>query len=191
MGITERTLSVPLGVVVRRRPGVTRWARWSWVASAVLPGAADADWKVLREEGDAIEFHAATLRMTLHAAETEAYLHNLTAIEPSIFVVMRHRVGTPPLDIVLATASPYEAQDYTDNGEDLVERVPMPDTLRAMVADFVARHHVDEDFVKRRRDKARVDRIEDGRGDARIAQPSDVYRAPRKRGAGDRIGVAE
>ena len=181
----KRNLSLPVGVVVRRLPGVTRWARWSWKAVAVLPGAGQADWKVMREEGDAVEFHAATAIMTLHAAETEAYLHNLTAAKPSIFVIMRHRAGCPPLDVVQVTASPYEAQDYTDNGEDLVERVPIPEGLHSVIADFVARHHVEEEFVKRRRDKARVDRIEDGRGDARIAQTSDVYRAPRRKDTGD------
>ncbi|MBJ3764211.1 DUF3305 domain-containing protein [Maribius pontilimi] len=176
---------MPVGVVVRRLPGVTRWARWSWKAVAVLPGAGQADWKVLREEGDAVEYHAATHVMSLHAGETEAYIHNLTAQEPSIYVIMRHRAGCPPLEVVLVTASPYEAQDYTDNGEDLVERVPMPESLRGVIADFIDRHHVEEPFVKRRRDKARVDRVEDGRGDPRIAQTTDVYRAPRRRDEGD------
>lgn len=34
-------------------------------------------------------------------------------------------------------------------------------------------------FVKRRRNKSRVDALEDGIGDARIVQTTDVYRAPR------------
>lgn len=180
MHVTKRSLSLPLGVVVRRLPGATRWAKWAWKAVAVLPGAAPADWKVLREEGDAVEYHAATLTLALHAGETEAYIHNLTAKAPSIYVVMRHCIGTPPLAIVLVTASPYEAQDYTDNGEDLVERVPLPDGLRGVIADFIDAHHVEEPFVKRRRDKLRVDRVEAGRGDARIPHAADVYRAPRK-----------
>ncbi len=55
----------------------------------------------------------------------------------------------------------------------------MPDGLTAFVAAFVSAHHVtDETFVKRRRDKARVDLVEDGIGDRRIRQAADVYRAP-------------
>ena len=44
--------TIPLGVVVRRTPGVTRWAKFAWQVSDVLPGAKSADWKVLRAEGD-------------------------------------------------------------------------------------------------------------------------------------------
>ena len=32
--------TLPLGIVIRRQPGVTRWARWAFRAVAVLPGAA-------------------------------------------------------------------------------------------------------------------------------------------------------
>ena len=37
--------TVPLGIVLRRAPGVTRWAKWVWTASAVMPGAGAADWR--------------------------------------------------------------------------------------------------------------------------------------------------
>ncbi|MDE0408553.1 MAG: DUF3305 domain-containing protein, partial [Alphaproteobacteria bacterium] len=37
-----------------------------------------------------------------------------------------------------------------------------------------------EPFVKRQRDRRRVDLAEDGKGDPRIRQMSDVYRAPRR-----------
>jgi hypothetical protein len=168
-----------LGVVVRRTPGVTRWAPFAWSATAILPGAADADWRELRREGDAIEFHAATMLLELHGAETEAYLHGLTANTPSIYVVMRPTGDVDsPLDVLLVTASPYEAQDYTDSGEELVEKVPMPLSVMDWVWDFVSRFHEEEVFVKRKRDKKDVDGKEDGIGDARIAQTSDVYRSP-------------
>jgi hypothetical protein len=88
--------------------------------------------------------------------------------------------GAPPFDVLLVTASPYEGQDYADSGEELVEKVPMSEGLIAWVRDFVLEHHQDEEFVKRRRDRKRVDLVEDGKGDARIRQASDVYRAPRR-----------
>ncbi|MDJ0821358.1 MAG: DUF3305 domain-containing protein [Paracoccaceae bacterium] len=174
---------MPLGVVLRRAPGVTRWVPWSWTASAVLPGAGSAEWRELRREGDAVEYHAATLTLELHGAETEAYLHGLMAAVPSIYVVMREAEGDSdcPLDVVLVTASPYEAQDYTDSGEEIVEKVPMPAGLMAWVQDFVDRFHSEEAFVKRRRDKKRIDLVEDGIGDPRIAQVADVYRSPAAR----------
>ena len=171
--------TMPLGVVLRRTPGATRWARHAWKASAVLPGAPDADWRELRREGEAVEYHAATRMLELHGAETEAYVHGLGAKVPSVFVVMRAVSGQEhPFEIVLVTASPYEAQDYCDSGEEIVEKVAMPPGLLAWVTDFVERFHQEEVFVKRRRDKKRIDLREDGVGDARIVQPVDVYRAP-------------
>ena len=172
--------SMALGVVIRRVPGVTRWARWSWQAVAVLPGAAEATWKELRRDGDAVEYHAATLPLTLYRTDTEAYLHGLSARIPAIYVVLRTAPedSSDPLGVLTVTASPYEAQDYADTGEELVEKVPMPEGLVAWVRDFVEQHHEEETFVKRRRDKQRVDQVQDGIGDARIPQLADVYRAP-------------
>ncbi|MBV2359433.1 DUF3305 domain-containing protein [Thalassococcus sp. CAU 1522] len=176
---------MPIGVVLRKAPGVTRWAQWCWRAVAVLPGAGPADWRELRREGDTVEFHAATVTLELHGADTEAYLHGLMAQVPSIYVVLRDsgEPGDCPLEVTLVTASPYEAQDYTDSGEEIVEKVAMPPGLMAWVQDFVNEFHVEEEFVKRKRDKKRIDLVEDGIGDARIAQVADVYRSPRsKRG---------
>lgn len=174
-------IQMPLGVVVRKSPGVTRWARWNWIPVAVLPGAGPADWTELRREGEAVEFHAVTLPLVLYSADAEAYLANLSDQVPSIYVVMRDDPDTPnPLSVELVTASPYEGQDYTDNGEDIVEKVPMPQGLIAWIRDFTLDHYETEEFIKRRRDKKRVDLVEDGRGDARIRQATDVYRTPRR-----------
>ncbi len=175
---SQKSISMPLGIVIRQSPGVTRWVAHVWKAVAVLPGAAKADWKELRRDGETVEYHAATLPLELFRTDTEAYLHGLSAKVPAIYVVMRPSTESRPLDVVLATASPYEAQDYADTGEELVEKVPMPEGLVAWIRDFVELHHEDEVFVKRRRDKTRVDRKEDGIGDARIRQVADVYRAP-------------
>jgi hypothetical protein len=79
------------------------------------------------------------------------------------------------------TVSPYEAQDYCDSAEELVEKLPMPHGLLAWIVEFVEKHYEEEAFVKRRRKNARVDQAEDGVGDARIRQATDVYRAPRRR----------
>jgi hypothetical protein len=175
---SQKSISMPLGIVIRKVPGVTRWVEHVWKAVAVLPGAGKADWKELRRDGDAIEYHAATVLLELFRTDTEAYLHGLSAKVPAIYVVMRPSEGDSPLDVILATASPYEAQDYADTGEELVEKVAMPEGLIAWIRDFIQLHHEDEVFIKRRRDKARVDLKEDGIGDARIRQVSDVYRAP-------------
>jgi len=168
----------PVGVVLQRTPGVTRWQAYSWKATALLPGAGPAEWNELRREGDVIEVHAGTVTMELHGADAEAYLHELQAAEPCLYIVMRDGEGDYPLDLVLATASPYEAQDYADSGEEIVEKVAMPAALRALVEDFVETHYEEEAFVKRKRDKKRIDARQDGLGDARVATLGDVYASP-------------
>lgn len=175
--------TLPLGVVVKRAPGVTRWAKFAWTVSSVLPGAAAADWKVIRQEGDVTEYHAATLPLTLYVSDAEAYAHELQARAPSVYVVLRQseQLNDLPWSVALVTASPYEAQDYCDSAEELVEKIPMPEGLHAWIAEFVDAHYEEEAFIKRRRDKTRVDKVDDGIGDARIRQVSDVYRAPRRK----------
>lgn len=176
--------SIPLGIVIRKTPGVTRWAKWVWKAVAVMPGAGPADWRELRRDGDAVEYHAATVPLELWHTDTEAYLTALAARVPAIGVVMREAESSDApadVEVLLATASPYEAQDYLDSGEEIVEQVPMPEGLVAFIRDFCEAHHEDEVFVKRRRDRQRVDLKEDGKGDPRVRQTSDVYRAPRRK----------
>ncbi len=173
--------SMPLGIVVRRTPGVTRWAKWAWKVVAVLPGAGPASWRELRREGEAVEYHAATLTLDLWSSDTEGYLVSLAAKSPGVTVVLRDAPDSEngmPFRPAVVTASAYEGQDYLDSGDGLVELVPMPPGLVAWVADFVREHHVETPFIKRKRDKKRIDLVEDGRGDRRIRQDADVYRAP-------------
>lgn len=172
---------MPVGVVIRRTPSVNRWTDWNWQASALLPGAAEANWRLLRKDGEVAEYHAATLPITLHRAETEAYRVALSSPQATAFVVLSHdeeAEGEFDYRVRLVTVSPFEAQDFLDSGEELVEPVPMPPGLIAWVREFVDAHHVDEPFRKRRRDRVDTDRVEDGKGDPRIRQASDVYRAP-------------
>lgn len=176
---TEIQRSMPVGVVLRRSPGVTRWAAWSWKAVSVIPGAQPADWHLLRRDGDICEYHAATRALTLWRTETEAYLTALADNPPSIYVIMRELPSPErPFDILMVTASPFEAQDYCDSAEETVERVPISVGLIAWIRDFIDAHHTEVPFVKRRRDKLSVDAGESGKGDARVNQLSDVYRAP-------------
>ena len=171
---------MPVGVVVRKEPSISRWAKWVWKATAVLPGAGPADWRELRRDGETVEYHAATRMLELHGSDTEAYVHGLNADVPSLYVVMREAGGKTegPFDVVLVTASPYEAQDYSDTGEEIVEKVPMTHGLVAWISEFVEQFHEEQVFVKRKRDRQRVDMAQDGLGDPRIGKAADVYASP-------------
>ena len=131
-----------------------------------------------------MEYHAATLPLELWRTDTEAYLNCLSSRVPSIYVIMRDTEDPEArhdVEVFLATASPYEAQDYLDSGDEIVEKVPMPEGLVALIRDYCKRHHEEEEFIKRKRDKKRVDLVQNGVGDPRIRQLTDVYRAPAKK----------
>lgn len=187
--MTEITAEIPVGVVIRKQPGVTRWAKWIWRPVAVLPGAAPAHWHELRREGEAVEYHAATVPLEVHRADTEGYKVALSREPPSVFVILRpaEEPGAAfPVDVFRVAASAYEAQDYLDSGEEIVEPVPMPPALIAWLSDFVARHHKDEPFVKRQRRPAGTGEAEEGRGDPRVRR-GDVFRSPDPRRRKERL----
>lgn len=154
----NREIRIPIGIVVERRPAKSKWISHVWKAVAVLPGAgAVEDWKLLDQDGEVQRFHIATLSLELHRKETESYRVNLSNQVPSVYVVLRTPDGAdddpdePEIWAVRATASPFEAQDFLDCGDDLVEPVPMPDGMIAWVREFVDRHHLEEPFKKRKR----------------------------------------
>ncbi len=173
--------TMPVGVVLRRTPGVTRWAKWAWKAVAVLPGAGPADWKMVRDEAGITDYHVATLPMELHRTDAESYRTSLMMTPPSVFAILNHGMNAENehgIDVHLVTASADLAQEYSDSGEMIVEAVAMPDALIGWVRDFCEAHYREVPFKKRRRDNMRVDQVEDGKGDARIRQTADVFRSP-------------
>tara|TARA_R110002124_G_scaffold140382_2_gene304828 strand:+ start:235 stop:837 length:603 start_codon:yes stop_codon:yes gene_type:complete len=176
-----RKIAMPLGIVIRRQPGSTRWAKWVWRVVAVLPGAGDADWTELRREGEIVEYHAATVPLELHRADAEAYMVSLSMTPPTVFVILRRDDDAQsPHEYVVhsATVSAYEAQDYQDSGEEIVEPVPMPEGLVAWVRSFTDVHFTAEEFKKRKRNRHFEALKEDGIGDPRIRQTADIYRTP-------------
>jgi hypothetical protein len=71
-----------------------------------------------------------------------------------VWVVLRPTGVEPPFEVVTVTADPAEGEGLTQAGTDLVEPVPMPERIREFLAAFVAEHHVEQPFYKRRRDRA-------------------------------------
>ena len=146
--------ALPLGIVAERRKIDHPWQEYRWLPVAVIPGAGTCDeWIKIAEGADWAQFQIATLDTELFRKETEAYRVNLSNQRPCVYVVLRlaEEVDDPEVRAVFATVSPYEAQDYLDTGEDIVEAVPMPDAMIAWVQKFIDTHHVDEPFKKRKR----------------------------------------
>jgi hypothetical protein len=146
---------MPLGVVVERRRSTSPWQDWVWRPVAVIPGAPPVgpEGRELLRGEEALRYHAATLPLQLHRTDTAAYLTNLTGRLPVVYVVLRKATdgGAHAYRPFLVTVSPFEAGDYLESGEDIVEGVPMSEGLIAWVQAFVDRHHVEQPFVKRKR----------------------------------------
>ena len=110
---------------------------------------------MIREEAGIFEYHAGSKTLELHRAEVESYKVSL-AMEPvSAFVIMeRDELEDEDKEHILhkVTASAYEAQDYSDSGEYLVEPVAMPPTLQALVEKF-SDDHLMKTLYKKKRDK--------------------------------------
>jgi Protein of unknown function (DUF3305) len=169
--------AIDVGVVIERRPADSEWIDHTWHAVAVLPGAPAVDhWVELEREGEYARYHAATLPLEIFRSETEGYKYNLTLDQPMVFVVIDPEPeGENPIEVSLATVCPYEAQDYLDGSEVLVEPVPMPVSIAAWLAEFVEKHHVDVPFKKRKRtphpDKARSDDPASGEAPNELIMP--------------------
>ncbi len=146
---------IPVGVVIERRKAASQWIDFVWRPVAVLPGQPDAaPWTVLATEGGITTFYAGMAEIKLHQSETSNYRDNLASGSPSVWVAMRPTDAEPPYKIAAATVDPSEGEAFTETGTELVEAVPMPDAIRDIVAAFVAEHHVERPFVKRKRDRA-------------------------------------
>ena len=145
-------LRIPVSVVAERRAPVSRWAEPSLRPMEVFAGRAPhAPGTVLRE-GEPALVHLGTHEIVLHRKDTAGVALNLTG-DAVLYVIMRPDIDGTALHGV--TASDHEAQDHTDAGEDVVERVPMPAGIRETIEAFLARHHVEEPFHKRKRKKDR------------------------------------
>jgi hypothetical protein len=154
----------PVGVVVERRPATSRWQRHVWRVTEVLPGRpATPPWTVLHEADGTTRFYAGTTDLVVYSNETEALVHNLQAEMPAVWVVLRTSEAAPGYRLLMATVDAGEAQAHADTGDDLVELVAMPDAVRAWLAPFVARHHVERPKYKRKREAADPEALAVGR----------------------------
>ncbi len=146
--------AMELGVILERREIDNPWQDHSWLPVGLLPGVKKNEpWRVMREGEGYVHFVSNGLTLELFPKETEGYKHNLSTDVPKIFVVLRaceEDGDVHEVEPFLITACPYEAQDYLDSGEEIVEGVPMSPKIAAWVEEYVNEHYVEEPFVKRR-----------------------------------------
>jgi hypothetical protein len=155
-----------VGVVVERRAATSPWIEHVWRPVGVLTGVPEAEpWTSLPGAPGADTFYAGAAEIELYRTETTNYRDNLASGQPSLWVVLRPTGGDPPYSVVTVTADPAEGEAFTETATDLVETVAMPEQIVEAVAAFVAEHHVERTFEKRKRDRADPEALGRRRGE--------------------------
>jgi hypothetical protein len=158
--VNTALVRIPVGVVVDRYKGSSPWQDFVWRPVAVLAGEpAAAPWTVLASSPDATTFYAGAALIELHRTETANYRDNLASGSPGLWVVLRQTGTEPPYNVFTVTADPAEGEAMTEAGSDLVEQVAMPAPIYEQIAAFVAEHHVEREFIKRKRDRADLEAL--------------------------------
>ena len=142
-----------VGIVLARRRIAHPWQEFTWRGAAVIPGARDIAAPILLAEGEGTQhYHVATLDIEVFPSETEGYRYNLSQDRPAVYALWRNESGDPAAlpELFHVTVCPYEAQDYQDGADVVVEGIEMPDVVSHWLRSYVARYHVEEPFEKRR-----------------------------------------
>jgi Protein of unknown function (DUF3305) len=155
MSVAPALASIAVGVVVERRKAQSRWIDFTWKPVGVLAGLPETSpWTVLSEQGDGAMFYAGAAEIALYRTETANYRDNLASGAPMLWVALRPTGVDPPYEVFGVTADPAEGEAWTQSEGDLVDVVAMPESVRAAVEAFIAEHHVERPFHKRKRDRA-------------------------------------
>jgi hypothetical protein len=146
---------ITVGVVVERRKAISAWVDFLWRPVSVFVGSPSAaPWTPLAAEAETTLFFAGEAVIELHRTETINYRDNLASGAPALWVALQPVASEPPYEILTVTADPAEGEALTDAGSNVVEAVPMPSDVRVAIVQFIAEHHVERPFVKRRRQPA-------------------------------------
>jgi hypothetical protein len=147
--------TIAVGVIVTRCKAQSQWIDFTWKPAAVLVGLAEASpWTLLSQGHEEATFYAGPAEISLYRTETGNYRDNLASGEPKLWVALRPSGTQPPYEIFAVTADPAEGEALSETGSDLVDVVPMPDSVRAQIEEFIAQHHAERPFYKRQRDRA-------------------------------------
>jgi hypothetical protein len=147
--------TISVGVLVERSKSASQWADVHWRPVSVLTGVPDTPaWTKLSDNGERAMFYAGAAQIELYRTETANYRDNLRLETPLVWIILRPVEGDPPYELASVTADPAEGEAMTETGTNLVEAVVMPKPMQETIAAFVTEHHVEQVFVKRKRDRA-------------------------------------
>ena len=145
--------TIPVGIIVERHKAASQWIDYVWRPASAGGVPQTKPWTTLTQDGDVTTFYAGAATIELFKSATAQYRDNLAG-DQSLWVVLRPTESDPPYSLLAVTADPSEGEAFSETGTDLVEVVPLPDNVREAMIDFVAEHHVEQSFFKRKRDRA-------------------------------------
>ena len=149
-----------VGLVLECIAPSSPWGEHLWLPVQILEGVPDTQpWTVLSRGPDRVRYYAGAFTVRLHSADTAFYRDNLGSNRPCLWVGMRPDGKEPPVEIVAVTADPTEGEGMTQTGTNVVEVIDMPLAMAGEIAAFVDAHHVEREFVKRKRDRRAPDVI--------------------------------
>jgi hypothetical protein len=158
--------TITVGVLVERSKAASQWIDFLWRPVKILPGLPDTPaWTMLSGDDERAVFYAGAADIELHRSETANYRANFATGEPLLWVVLRETGSEPPYSVMTVTADPAEGEAMMESGNDIIETVPMPESIEEAVAQFIAEHHVERTFSKRKRDRANPEALARRDGD--------------------------
>ena len=151
-------VNIPVGVIVERLKAQSQWIDFVWRPANVLEGVPEMrPWTLLEGDDTRALFYAGSADVSLHISDAAHYRENLATGFPKLWIILRPTGVDPPFELALVTADPFEGEGLTEGATDLIETVPMPESIQAALEEFIAEHYVDQPFFKRKRDKANLE----------------------------------
>ena len=167
MAVSEK---FPVCVVFERCAVDSPWQDFAWQAIGVIPVKNQQDEqakesaspsRTIFEEAGRARYLTDVFEIELFRKETEGYKVNLSQDQPLVYVVLcpakedaeDGEGGAPDMEVFHVTLCPYEAESYTESGDETVDGVPMPEPIHTWAQAFIETHHVDVPFKKRKRNK--------------------------------------
>jgi Protein of unknown function (DUF3305) len=134
---------IAISIIIERRKAKGGWAEFVWRTIAALPGVPDADpWTVVNSDGDCTHFYGGPAQIDLYRSDVSGYRDNLARSPALLWVMLRPSGREPPYEISVVTAEPGEGESFAESAGDLVDTVPMPETVRSAIVAFVDENHV-------------------------------------------------
>lgn len=159
----SRELRIDVGVIAEKRKARSEWAEDYWVPTAIIEGHVHhKPGEMMRQTETGTMYFMGFSEIYCHAKEAEAYVHNFESEIPAIYIILRpddEDEHPLPWYVHTVTVSPYEAQDFADSSEEIIERVAMPMSIATALMDFTDTHHEDVPFKKRKRQNFKEEKL--------------------------------